>query len=307
MIICMGHAVFLFSGCLVSILLLSRRGGTLLGVLSISDCITSSSLVLWLYIPWTPACVEPDIFFCFRVCCLMFFIVMWPGEKWVVLSFLDTRCLLQAKCQVPWRCGDVDLWWDDTIWQPGQNDGPKIKRLMLFNCANPLNWRLSNLYLESLGSHNWEVFGAPTGIVDSLPLAAEEISIETPSCMTERVWVQLRSMSVCAIMSCRMLSVMMDDWILLWNSDNIWWRISYWGTKCEFNHSGDRGREVCEFTQDCNHLYDGEKQWFEFTQHKAMQVISKKWGQDVNVWIHTRHQGTISKYRSNVCLVVTYK
>jgi len=52
---------------------------------------------------------------------------------------------------------------------------------------------------------------------------------------------------------------------------------------CEFNHSGDRGREVCEFTQDCNHLYDGEKQWFEFTQHKAIQVISKKGGQDVNV------------------------
>ena len=204
MIICMGHAVFLFSGHLVSILLLNRRGGALLGVLSISDCITSSSLVLWLYIPSTPACVEHDIFFCFRVCCLMFFIDMWPGEKWVVLSFLDTRCLLQAKCQVPWRCGDADLWWDDTIWQPVQNDGPKIKCLMLFNCANPLNWRLSNLYLESLGSRNWEV---------------SRQRKKSPSCMTERVWVQLRSMSVCAIMSCRMSSVMMDDWKLLCDSD----------------------------------------------------------------------------------------
>ena len=27
-------------------------------------------------IPSTPACVEPDVFFCFRVCCLMFFIDM---------------------------------------------------------------------------------------------------------------------------------------------------------------------------------------------------------------------------------------
>ena len=40
---------------------------------------------------------------------------------------------------------------------------------------------------------------------------------------------------------------------------------------------------MCEFTQDCNHLYDGEKQLFEFTQHKAIQVISKKGGQDVYV------------------------
>ena len=57
---------------------------------------------------------------------------------------------------------------------------------------------------------------------------------------------------------------------------------------------------MCEFTQDCNHLYDGEKQWFEFTQHKAIQVISKKGGQDVNVCIHTRFQGIISKCRRNV-------
>jgi len=145
----------------------------------------------------------------------MFFIDMWPGEKKGVLSIRDARCLLQAKSQVPWRCGDVGCWWDDTIWQPGQNDGPKINHVMLFNWTNPLYWRLSNLYLEPLGSPNWEEFGAPTGIVDSLPLAAEEISIETPSCMTEIVWVQLLSLSVCAIMSCRISSVMMDDWILL--------------------------------------------------------------------------------------------
>ncbi len=43
------------------------------------------------------------------------------------------------------------------------------------------------------------------------------------------------------------------------------------------------GGKKCEFTQDCNHLYDGEKQWLEFTQNKAIQVISKKGGQDVNV------------------------
>ena len=177
MIICMGHAVFFVFRAFGQHSLLSRRGGCSLGSIVHFRLYHQFKSGLWLYIPSTPACVEPDVFFRFRVCSLMFFIDMWPGEKWVVLSFLDTRWLLQAKCQVPWWCGDVDLWWDDTIWQPGQNDGPKIKRLMLFNCANPLNWRLSNLYLESLGSRNWEVFGALTGIVDSLPLAAEEISI----------------------------------------------------------------------------------------------------------------------------------
>jgi len=43
------------------------------------------------------------------------------------------------------------------------------------------------------------------------------------------------------------------------------------------------GGRKCVNSHKTATIYDGEKQWFEFTQHKAIQVISKKGGQDVNV------------------------
>ncbi len=198
---------------------------------------------------------------------------MLPWENILALSFRDIRCLLHTKCHVPWQCGDAHVWWDATIWQPGQNDGPKIKHLILFNWSNPLNWRLLNLYFESWESSNCKLIGALTRIVDSLPLAAEDISIDWPACMTETVCVQfLSTMSVWAIILFRMSSVKIDDlivlWMAVWIQTNILLRNnSNWWKLCEFNHLCDRGKEY-EFTYLFNHLCGRQK----------------------NIWIHTAIQ-----------------
>jgi hypothetical protein len=94
--------------------------------------------------------------------------------------------------------------------------------------------------------------------------------------MTEIVWVQLLSLSVCAIMSCRISSVMMDDWILLLKAvkyvvEDQLLRNKVWNQPFQVNERW----VMCEFTQNWQNLYDGGKQLFEFTQHQAIQIKLK--------------------------------